>query len=131
MGDPSFRAVWELLAILISLVTWGPMLQFGTVACVETDSEAAMIAAAKLSSNTANMNALAAEIGFRVVGSQVDLRHISGVSDYEADAVSSLHVGKDLPAHLQSFQRSDGLDRDASFFLAWPRELVEGAHTAS
>jgi hypothetical protein len=91
---------------------------------VETDSKAAMFAAAKLSSNTPTMNALAGEIGLRLVGKQVDLKHISGVSNYEADALSRLHSGKDIPSHLRSVRRTVAPARDAQFFLAWPRELA-------
>ena len=124
LGDPAYQAEWELFAILISFVTWGESLCGGTVACVETDSKAAMYATAKLSSNTPTMNALAGEIGLRLVGRCVDLKHISGVSNYEADALSRLYVGKDVPEHLRAVPRSVPPARNADFFLAWPRELV-------
>ena len=70
------------------------------------------------------MNALAGEIGLRLVGQCVDLKHISGVSNYEADALSRLYVGKDVPEHLRAVPRSVPPARNADFFLAWPRELV-------
>ena len=94
------------------------------MACVETESKAAMFAVAKLASNTPTMNAPAAEVGLRVVGGQLDLRHISGVANYEADALSRLHAGKDIPPQLQRVVRANAPARDAEFFLAWPRELV-------
>ena len=126
LGDPAYQAEWELFAILISFVTWAEILRDSTVACVETDSKAAMYATAKLSSNTPTMNALAGEIGLRLVGQHVDLRHISGVSNYEADALSRLHAGKDVPEHLRTVPQSVPPARNAGFFLAWPRELVKG-----
>ena len=121
-GDPSFQAEWELYAILISIAVWQGRLAGAHVACLETDSKAALYACAKLSSNTPTMNSIAAEIALRVVGLQIELGHVSGVANYEADALSRLCQGKAVPAHLSKVERAAVPVRDAGFFLAWSKD---------
>ena len=70
------------------------------------------------------MNACAAEIGLRIVDLRLDLKHISGVSNYEADALSRLFAGKSIPPHLAGVRRANAPERNAEFFAAWPKELV-------
>ena len=105
-------------------MAWGPRLQSYSLACVETDSQAALYTVAKFSNNVPTMNMLAAEVGLRVVGHEIDLCHISGVSNYEADALSRLFQGKEVPSHLRHVERTRAPVRCKEFFLAWPRELV-------
>jgi hypothetical protein len=118
-GDPAFQAEWELYAILISIVVWQSRLAGGHVACLETDSKAALFACAKLSSNTPTMNSIAAEIGLRVISLQIELGHVAGVANYEADALSRLCQGKAIPSHLAEVQRAATPCRESGFFLAW------------
>ena len=82
---------------MISIAIWQAKLSDKYMACVETDCKATVFACAKLSSITPSMNALAAEIGLRVVRSQIELDHVSGVSNCEADALSRLCAGKAIP----------------------------------
>ena len=123
-GDPAFQAEWELFAILISLVVWQDRLADAHVACLEPGSQAALYACARWSSNTPSMDLIAAEIGLRVIGSRIELSHVSGVSNYEADALSRLCQGKAMPRHLEHVERKAAPRRDASFFLAWAKEFA-------
>jgi len=123
-GDPAFQAEWELFAILISLVVWEARMADAHVACLESDSQAALYACARWSSNTPSMNLIAAEIGLRVIGSRIELSHVSGVANYEADALSRLCQGKPMPQHLEYVERKAAPKRDASFFLAWAKEFA-------
>ena len=123
-GDPAFQAEWELFAILISIVVWQDKLADTHVACLETDSKAALYACAKWSSNTPSMNLIAAEIGLRVIGSQIELGHVAGVANYEADALSRLCQGKKLPRHLEFVERRAAPARGEGFFLAWAKEYA-------
>ena len=123
-GDPSFQAEWELYAILISIAVWQGRMAGAHVACLQTDSKAALFACAKLSSNTPTMNSIAAEIALRVVGLQIELGHVAGVANYEADALSRLCQGKAVPAHLAEVERATAPVRNADFFLAWSRDFA-------
>ena len=124
-GDPAYQAEWELFAILISIAVWQDRLADAHVACIETDSKAALYACAKLSSNTPTMNSIAAEIGLRVVSLQIELGHVAGVANYEADALSRLCQGKSVPSHLAEVERLPAPARNAAFFLAWSRDFAE------
>ena len=70
---------------------------------------------AKKEEDPYSMNALAAEVALRVIGSRLDLRHISGVSNYEADALSRLHAGKEVPAQLRHVERAKAPECGAGF----------------
>ena len=70
------------------------------------------------------MNLIAAEIGLRVIGSQIELGHVAGVANYEADALSRLCQGKKLPRHLEFVERRAAPARGEGFFLAWAKEYA-------
>ena len=70
------------------------------------------------------MNSIAAEIGLRVCSPHIELGHVAGVANYEADALSRLCQGKAIPSHLAEVQRAAAPVRDSGFFLAWSSESV-------
>ena len=105
-------------------MVWQDRLADAHVACLETDSQAALYACARWSSNTPSLNLIAAEIGLRVIGSRIELSHVSGVSNYEADALSRLCQGKAMPRLLEHVEKKAAPKRDASFFLSWAKEFA-------
>ena len=52
------------------------------------------LACAELSSNTPTMNSIAAETGLHVICLQIEVGHVAGVANYEADALSRQCQGK-------------------------------------
>ena len=94
----------------ISLVVWAKQLsrkRLGVAA--ELDSESALLIASKLSSSTATANRLAAEIALDCA--QLDLDtilgdHFRGSLNVEADALSRLAEGKEIPQRLRPLPRA-------------------------
>ena len=119
-GTPSGR-LWELCAILISIVVWQNRRAREQVACLETDSKAALFAWAELSSNTPTMDSIAAEIGLRVISPQIELVHVVGVANYDVDVfcLSRRCQGKASPSHLAEVRRAATPCRESDFLLAW------------
>jgi hypothetical protein len=62
------------------------------------------LASAELSSNTPTMNSIAAETGLHVICLPLEVGHVAGVANYEADALSRRCQGKAIPSHLAEVQ---------------------------
>jgi hypothetical protein len=104
IGNPAWQAEWELLAILIALDTWLPLLR-GEAACLlQADATAALHTASKMAGKTPAMNAMAAEIAMRLESAQVSWipEHFKGVLNFECDALSRIAQGAAVPARLTS-----------------------------
>ena len=78
-----------------------------------------VFACAELSSNTPTMNSIAAETGLHVISLQIEVGHVAGVANYEADALSWQCQGKAVPSQLAEVQRAATPCRELDFFLAW------------
>ena len=91
---------------------------------MQADSKAALGAALKLSSPRPLMNAIAAEISLMLERFQIQsLRgdHFRGSINVEADALSRLGEGAEIPASLTDVPRASAPDRGSKFYKAWPR----------
>ncbi len=115
-------ALWELLAVVISVRVWASALR-GDLADVrvQADSMPALGAAVKLTSPATILNELAMELALALesIGAEVAIgEHIRGVLNVEADALSRLHEGAELPARLRCVARHKAPVRCESWFLA-------------
>jgi hypothetical protein len=127
-GDPAWQAEWELLAILMAVDVWLPLLKDEAAFVGQSDATAALFASKRGAGRTPAMNALCAEIAIRVESAMMDFRleHYEAVINFEADALSRLSQGTAIPARLRDLPQQHLRPRSASFFWAWPRELIEG-----
>ena len=122
-------AEWEILAILVShKIGTNHAKATQTQLVVQTDSTAAMGAASKLASPRPRVNAVAAEITPMLEATRADLlvpRHFRGVINVEADALSRLNEGKEVPRRLTHVHREVPPVRNEDFYKAWPKEWKE------
>ena len=119
-------ALWELLAIVVSVRVWAPFLR-GDLAeiRVQADSLAALGAAVKLTSPVPVLNELAMELALALesIGAEVTLgEHIRGILNVEADALSRWYEGAELPARLRCVPRTLAPARHE----AWYKALGQG-----
>ena len=120
-GDPAGMTVWELLAIVVSVRTWKNRLR-GCQAdiIVQADSLAALGAAMRMSSPVAVVNSLAAELALALEAAGADIilgSHIRGILNVQADALSRLGEGHEIPAALRGIPRRSVGNRST----AWRR----------
>ena len=84
-----------MLAILVSIRIWAPFLKRGKV-IVHGDAKSALHAARKMAGRSPALNALAGELGVtcevHTIG--IDVKHLLGAVNVQADAVSRLTEGK-------------------------------------
>ena len=127
-GESAWQPELELLAILVAFDAWLPGGRSQTWR-LQADATAALGACARRAGRTPHMNALAAEIGLRLesVGVFLEQDHFRGDLNTECDALSRLEAGATVPPRLLSVPRLIPPPRDASFFWAWPREILEDA----
>ena len=127
VGDPAWQAEWELLAILIAVDTWLPLLHSQAACLVQTDATAALHDAVRMAGRTPAMNALAAELALRFESAQVHVipEHLSGTLNFQCDALSRLAQGAVVPLVLKATPRISPKLRSPSFFWAWPRDLLQ------
>ena len=59
------------------------------------------------------------------------VEHYEGVINFEADALSRLSQGAQIPERLLNITRQPLQPRVASFFWAWPREVMEKSSSAA
>ena len=126
-GDPAFQAEWELLSILVSLHIFGKDLEEDAGVTIESDSVAALCAALELKGRSPLMNALASEVMLRLEEYNLEAvvaKHIPGVMNFLADALSRLSAGKELPESLAKVRRVPSPVRDEKFWRAWPADWV-------
>ena len=115
-------ALWELLTIVVSVRVWAPFLR-GDLAeiRVQADSLAALGAAVKLTSPVPVLNELAMELALALesIGAEVTLgEHIRGILNVEADALSRLYEGAELPARLRCVPRTLAPARHEAWYKA-------------
>lgn len=119
-GEPGLMTIYELLALVVSLNIWRPYLRgcrLGLVA--QLDNEAALRVAVKLASPRPKVNRLAAELALQleIVGAEaVTGHHWRNILNIEADALSRLTEGKDIPLRLRTLPR-DQMDEGHLFLL--------------
>ena len=78
------------------------------------------------------MNARCAEVALRCESAQIDLReeHLRGAFNFQADALSRLSGGADVPERLSGVIRFVPKQRTPAFYWAWPRQLLKDAANA-
>ena len=82
----------------------------------------------KLASPRPLVNAVAAEITLMLEATRADLlvpQHFRGVLNVEADALSRLNEGKEVPRRLTHVHREVPPVRNEDFYKAWPKEWKE------
>ena len=123
-GDSAFMGEFELLRILVSLHVWGPKLRGMSGAfVVQADSQAALGAALKLASPRPLMNAIAAEISLVLERFEIEKLtgdHYRGSINVDADALSRLREGAEIPSSLLNTPRVGVPPRSDNFYKAWP-----------
>ena len=113
--------VYELLGLLLSFIIWSPFLRkcrLGVMA--QLDSESALGVAVKLASPHPKANLVAAELALRTeqLGIEAVLgQHWANPINIEADALSRLEEGKQIPPRLLPLPR-DSLPAGPLFLLA-------------
>jgi hypothetical protein len=124
-GDPAWQAEWELLVVLVAPDAWLATLK-GEAAILQSDAAAALFASRRKAGRTPAMNALCAEIALRCEEAQVHLREelVRGALNFEADTLSRLSEGVDIPERLLGVALIIQKSRLPSFFWAWPRQLL-------
>jgi hypothetical protein len=125
-GDPAWQAEWELLAILLALDTWMPLVMGNAAALTQSDATAALFATRRGAGRTPAMNALCAEIALRLEAFMLPLEveHFHSVINFECDALSRLSQGAKVPERIAGLPRLEPQPRSAQFFWAWPRTLL-------
>jgi len=108
--------VYELLALLISIIIWGDRIRncrLGITA--QLDSESALSVAVKLASPNPKANLLAAELALRVEQLGLEAlfgQHWRNTINLEADALSRLEEGKSVPPRLRPLPRDEVPTKD-------------------
>ena len=126
MGNPAGQQIWEALAILTALKTWSKHFASGRVKVqVRGDSVTSLSLASKLSSKSASLNAIGAEISLMLELWQVDeiwTTHTPGRLLVLADWLSRLHAPGDPgdpPVELRHAKERKPPIRDSSFYKVW------------
>ena len=126
LGDAAGQQIWEALAILTALKTWSKHFASGRVKVqVRGDSVTSLSLAAKLSSKSASLNAIGAEISLMLELWQVDeiwTTHTPGRLLVLADWLSRLHAPGDPgdpPVELRHAKERTPPIRDSSFYKVW------------
>jgi hypothetical protein len=108
-GEPGLMTVYELLALLISMYVWKRYLRRCRIGIlVQLDNEAAIRIAVKMASPHPKANRLAAEIALLLeeTGAEtVSGQHWRNEINIEADALSRLTEGKEIPLRLRPLPR--------------------------
>jgi hypothetical protein len=124
-NDSAFMPEFELLAALCALFVWKQRLQQTRTAFIlQMDSMAALQAAIKMASPVPTVNALGAEISLLLEELQTEVltgEHWRNSLNIEADALSRLQEGKQLPAALAHLQPTQVPAR-RTFLQVWPEK---------
>ncbi len=121
-GDPAFTTIWESLAILVALRIWRPLFSAFDAVSVRSDSHGSLSALSKMSSSTPLLNMLVGEIALDSATHDcavTSLRHIPGVSNVTADALSRIDSPdpKPWPTELDRAHRVMNIPcRDETFY---------------
>ena len=110
-GEPGRMTAYELLAVLIGLRTWAPYLKGCRVQVqAQLDSESALRVIAKMASPEPVVNRLAAEVALlceQYVLDAIEGEHWRNILNIEADALSRLDEGYQVPQRLQQVPRDE------------------------
>ena len=133
IGEAAWQAEWEFLTLLRAVDTWIGHLRSRSTALFQMDATAALHTAARGAGRTPVMNALAAELAIRMesANSRMLPEHLSGTLNFECDALSRLSQGAEIPPALAGVRRVNPRPLSPSFFLAWPRALLEARPATS
>ena len=112
------QSEWELHAAFLAIDTWLPRLRGTTLCLFQSDSTAALYAVMHASGETPAMNALTAEIAFRLKCANVFKvpEHVAGTLNFDCVALSRLSEGAQLPAILGNVRRDVPKPRQPVFF---------------
>ena len=91
---------------------------------VESDSTGSLHSILKNKASSPIMNAFVAEICLELEAQGQEIwcgRHVSGTSNFEADALSRIAEGKHIPERFATLPRRAVPSRSEGFFRAWPR----------
>lgn len=102
-GDSKYNTVWEGLALLVAFRKWLPSLGYGAFVRCKSDNIGALVMLSKGKAKSPDMNILAREFALDQALQKYRLgwlKHIPGVTNLEADALSRLHAP--IPAVLPS-----------------------------
>lgn len=113
-GEPGRMTAYELLALLVALRTWQPYLRKCRIGVlVQLDSESALRVVSKLASSEPVVNRLAAEISLLIEQGgmeAVEGQHWRNIINIEADALSRLEEGYEVPERLRDLPRDRAPD---------------------
>ena len=122
LNDPAAMAVWETLAVLVSVRVWGSRIGARAGAFrLQADSRAALGAAVHLTSPVPVLNELAQEVALELEAAGLEVvagEHLRGLLNVEADALSRLAEGAEVPPRLRGTPRSVAPPRGNSFYKA-------------
>ena len=109
VGDCKFNTVWEGLALLIAVRLWLPNLGFTARVRCKSDNQGALHMLAKGKARSPDMNVLAREFAIDQalqVYRLSWLKHIPGLTNLEADALSRLHapIPSAIPSSLDQVE---------------------------
>ena len=110
-GIPGRMTVYELLTLVLSIKLWTPYLKrcrIGVVA--QLDSESALRVAVKLASPDKVINRVAAELSLTIEQWGLETltgQHYRNLINIEADALSRLQEGYEVPERLRALPRDD------------------------
>lgn len=108
VGDPSFMADFETLAVLISLSVWRTRLAEKRITCLlQNDSSTFLGAIRKVSSPSQTVNYIVAEVSLLLEELSCNLcfEHYRNEVNLDADMLSRLTEGKTVPKHLRKSNR--------------------------
>ena len=139
IGSSSGQAIWESLAMLISLRVWKQWWWDCASAMVaKSDSKAALGAFEKARSKSAHINVIAREFAFDVALAtyepQFVFEHVRGKNNEWADALSRLAMPgtvATIPGPLRGLPRAETPARTASFWRTADHPESVMAHSAS
>ena len=124
-GVPDYQATFEACAILVAARTWLPLWQDRpTSICMQSDSLAALGAAAKMGSTVPALNTITRELALDLAEGNYEMQwfgHLPGTLNTWADSLSRLsdpNGAKDVPEALRHVPRADLAPRTRSWWRA-------------
>ena len=124
-GEPGHMTAYELLALLFSLIIWRRWLGSKAVATTaQLDNSSALKITAKLTWKEAICNRIAAEIALQVAWAQIyTFEHYRNTLNVEADALSRIGEGKEVPKRLRQVPRDSFPEAPLTSIAMqdWPR----------
>ena len=111
-GDCKYNTIWEGLALLVAFRLWLPSLGFGAALRCKSDNTGALYMLANGKAKSPELNVLAREFALDQALRKYRLgwlKHIPGITNLEADALSRLHapIPATLPDSLKQVRLED------------------------